>query len=230
MERQKFTRESPTALLMPSLASATFPKTIETAFVLDFVEKALVAILFIRLAVLLLPVCFHGGDFVAAMILFSEGLAAFLIITHQQTTRVSLGVWDLFVTVVGTVGPLLVTSDSAAPLLSLQMSGVLAIFGLGLQVSGKWALRQSFGLAPANRGVKVGGPYKWVRHPIYVGYAVTQIAFLLSHPSWWNILVYAAAFGAQCWRISAEEKVLFQDRTYVAYMSETPFRILPFIY
>ncbi len=216
---------------MSSLADAAFPKTIETAFVLDLLERALVATLFIKLAVLLLPVWFHGGDFVAAMILFSEGLAAFLIITHRQTTQASLGLWDLFVTVVGTVGPLLVTSDGAAPLLSLQVSGVLAVLGLGLQVSGKWALRHSFGLAPANRGVKVGGPYKWVRHPIYVGYAITQIAFLLSHPSWWNLAVSGvAAFGAQCWRISAEEKVLSQDQNYVAYMSKVPYRILPFIY
>jgi protein-S-isoprenylcysteine O-methyltransferase Ste14 len=76
----------------------------------------------------------------------------------------------------------------------------------------------------------VGGPYQWVRHPIYVGYAVTQIAFLLSHPSWWNLMVYAAAFSAQCMRISAEEKVLSQDPAYVAYMSKTPYRIVPFIF
>ena len=37
-----------------------------------------------------------------------------------------------------------------------------------------------------------GGVYRVVRHPIYVGYLLTHAAFLLSHPTIWNVVVFGA--------------------------------------
>jgi protein-S-isoprenylcysteine O-methyltransferase Ste14 len=215
---------------MQAPRSLAFPKTIDTAFILDLFECLLMASLFIRMNVLLLPLWLHNGDFVVSMILFSEGLAAFLIVTHKRAAQTSLSVWEWFITVVATTGPLLVTSSVAAPLVPLQICEVLVVFGFVLQVSAKLALRRSFGLAPANRGVKVSGPYRFLRHPMYAGYATTQVAFFLSHPSWWNLTVYLAAFVAQCGRILAEERLLSRDSAYVGYMSTTRYRIIPFLF
>ena len=39
------------------------------------------------------------------------------------------------------------------------------------------ALGRSFGVAPANRGIVVRGPYSFVRHPIYTGYLITHTGF-----------------------------------------------------
>ena len=47
---------------------------------------------------------------------------------------------------------------------------------------GKITLGRSFGVVPANRGVVVGGPYNFVRHPIYTGYLITHVAFLVANP------------------------------------------------
>ena len=49
--------------------------------------------------------------------------------------------------------------------------------------SGKLTLGRSFGLVPANRGVVIRGPYALVRHPIYSGYLITHLAFLVAHPT-----------------------------------------------
>ena len=39
------------------------------------------------------------------------------------------------------------------------------LIGLYVQISGKLILGRSFGLIAANRGIKVAGPYRIVRHP-----------------------------------------------------------------
>src|SRR5438093_1166549 len=84
-----------------------------------------------------------------------------------------------------------------------------------------------FGLAAANRGVKRAGPYRLLRHPMYAGYALTQIAFLLLNPGLWNLAVYALSWGVQVLRIRAEERVLLEDPAYRAYAGEVRYRLLP---
>jgi protein-S-isoprenylcysteine O-methyltransferase Ste14 len=104
------------------------------------------------------------------------------------------------------------------------------IAGLLLNISAKVALNRSFGLAAANRGVKRAGPYRLLRHPMYAGYAMTQIAFLLLNPCLWNLGVYALSWSVQILRIRAEEKVLLEDPAYRAYAGEVRFRLLPGVY
>ena len=42
-------------------------------------------------------------------------------------------------------------------------------------MAAKFSLARSFGLAPANRGVKSRGAYAFLRHPMYLGYVVEWI-------------------------------------------------------
>ena len=56
------------------------------------------------------------------------------------------------------------------------------LIGLYVQISAKVILGRSFGLIAANRGIKVAGPYRIVRHPIYAGYTIIHVGFLLALP------------------------------------------------
>jgi protein-S-isoprenylcysteine O-methyltransferase Ste14 len=103
---------------------------------------------------------------------------------------------------------------------------LLALGGFALQISAKLTLRRSFGIVAANRGVKVGGPYRFVRHPMYAGYVMTHVGFLLHNPSLWNFGVYGLAFGCQVARILAEERVLLQDQGYRDFAARTRYRLL----
>ncbi|MHA7679426.1 methyltransferase family protein [Cupriavidus sp. PET2-C1] len=106
----------------------------------------------------------------------------------------------------------------------------LQIAGLVWQIFAKVSLRCSFGLLPANRGIVSSGAYRVVRHPIYLGYLIADIGFLLANFGLQNVLVYAGQFVLQGVRIAREEKLLSDDPEYVAYRDKVRFRVLPGIF
>ena len=95
------------------------------------------------------------------------------------------------------------------------------------QAGAKLALARSFGIAPANRGIKVSGPYRLMRHPMYAGYLVVHIGVLLMMPLPMNLVIYAIGWSAQVRRILAEEVLLRHDAAYRAYMAEVTWRLIP---
>lgn len=94
----------------------------------------------------------------------------------------------------------------------------------------KFSLLRSFGLVAADRGIKQRGLYAVVRHPMYAGYIMTHIGFLLIAPSWWNLAVYIAAWVLIIVRISAEERVLSANPQYRDYMTGVRYRFLPGVF
>lgn len=106
----------------------------------------------------------------------------------------------------------------------------LQIAGLAWQIFAKVSLRYSFGILPANRGIVSSGAYRFVRHPIYLGYFVADIGFLLANFGLQNVLVYAGQFVLQAIRIAREEKLLSDDPEYRTYRSKVRFRVLPGIF
>jgi protein-S-isoprenylcysteine O-methyltransferase Ste14 len=82
-------------------------------------------------------------------------------------------------------------------------------------------------MVPALRGVKTGGPYRFVRHPMYAGYAIGHVGFLLINPVWWNFAVYGAATACQVVRLLAEEKLLSRSPDYQAFRSAVRYRLIP---
>ena len=105
--------------------------------------------------------------------------------------------------------------------------------GMAWQLLAKAALGRSFGVLPATRGLVTRGPYRVVRHPIYLGYLVGHVGFLLSNFSLQNLLVLALLYAAQTVRMLREEAVLKngQDGTeYIAYCAMVRWRIVPRIF
>lgn len=95
-----------------------------------------------------------------------------------------------------------------------------------LQIYAKWSLRRSFGLLPAHRGVIVVGPYRFVRHPMYLGYLVTDIGFLAANFGVRNVVIVVAQWALQAVRIVKEEQLLSKDATYRDYMSRVCYRLI----
>ena len=94
-------------------------------------------------------------------------------------------------------------------------------------IAGKLTLGRSFGLMPANRGIVCRGIYTVVRHPIYAGYLVTHAAFLVAHPTAWNLALLVASDLALLVRAVYEERTLARDPEYADYMTRVRWRVLP---
>jgi protein-S-isoprenylcysteine O-methyltransferase Ste14 len=197
---------------------------------LDLVEKVLITSLLGALAVRMLPAALGSGNVLPIVLFASEALVVAFILLRRRTDDISQHWRDWMFGLAGTVAPLLALPPTGAPIIPLPVCGFVMVAGLGLNMAAKLTIRRSFGVVAANRGVKVGGPYRLVRHPMYAGYALTQIGFLLSGPTWWNFTIYSLALSIQIARIHAEERLLRNDPVYCAMSERVRYRLVPYLF
>ena len=213
---------------------------------LDRIEQAFILVLWLGLLRRFLHVVFGPGALLPAMahafatghvkwdnsllMLLSETAVMVFVMIRRPTQAVSLDLGDWMLAITATAAPLLILpAHQANPVLASIGVG-LVLFGNVIQASAKLALRRSFGIAPANRGVKVSGPYAILRHPMYGGYLWVHIGGLLMLPSTFNVLVYGIGWWAQILRLQAEEKLLGQDPAYRAYAAKVRWRLVPGVF
>ena len=194
---------------------------------MDLGERAFSVVMFAGLAVRFLPDLTTAP--INGLLLFSEGLVTVFMILRRTTQDVSTRPFDWLVALAGTAAPLLVRpAGPGTHALAPQAIIVgLWLFGMLFSIWGKLTLRRSFGLAAANRGVVEGGPYVFVRHPIYTGYLLVYIASILGNPLAWNAVLYVCALAMIVIRVMAEERVLKVDPTYAALMGRVRYRLAP---
>jgi protein-S-isoprenylcysteine O-methyltransferase Ste14 len=79
-----------------------------------------------------------------------------------------------------------------------------------------------------DHSVVTGGPYHYVRHPMYVGIILSFLFTPLALGSWWAMIPGGIAIAAIIARTSMEDKTLREELPgYVAYSEETRYRLLP---
>lgn len=73
-----------------------------------------------------------------------------------------------------------------------------------------------------------GGPYRYVRHPMYANTIVMLVGTTLLLGSWWGLLPALALVAAMAWRAVAEERTLLAELPgYAAYMAQVRYRFVP---
>ena len=126
--------------------------------------------------------------------------------------------------------PLLAVPSSGQNVAPISVCGILALSGIFLHLAAKLSLRRSFWVVAADRGIKVEGPYRFIRHPMYLGYMLLQLALVLAGPVLWNVVIFAVTWLLYVLRIAAEERLLANNETYRTFQAKTRFRLVPGLY
>ena len=162
------------------------------------------------------------------MLLLSESVVVLLLLLRRQTEQISVNVFDW--TIAFSCSFLVLLINQGGDPISYVAGTTLLIFGVAIHLGAKLSLRRSFGIVAANRGVKLNGLYAFVRHPMYTGYILSHIGFLLVEPSFQNLIIYAAVWSLLVMRIFAEERVLSQNADYREFQDRVRYRLFPGIF
>lgn len=158
------------------------------------------------------------------LVLFNTSVVV-LALVRRAPQAVTRSVFDYVVAFFGTLSPLLFlglpeTRDNVG-LLALQVGGIIFSY------AGLLSLNRSFGLVPADRGIVTSGLYRFVRHPLYAGYIMLCLGFMLQNFSYRNVVAFVAFLVFESVRLLIEEQFLAQNPVYAAYMKKVRWRVIP---
>jgi protein-S-isoprenylcysteine O-methyltransferase Ste14 len=112
----------------------------------------------------------------------------------------------------------------------LVLGASLEFIGSAFVVTAFLSLNRSFGLAPENRGIKTGGVYRFVRHPMYLGYILAEVGYVFENTSAFNLFILTISVTFLLLRLRAEEQLLQQDRAYRSYARKTKWKLVPLVF
>ena len=159
-------------------------------------------------------------------LLFVVLIAAFLLRTTPLDR--SRGVREIIIPLVASLLPFTLLLSPPA---SWVVANRLLLFGIfwwmtvatGLTVWGMWTLRHAFSITVEARTLVTGGPYRFVRHPVYLGEILAAVGVTMLRVSPLNCIVLALFVILQLLRTRWEEAKLsrnfpeygsFASRTY----------------
>ena len=201
--------------------------------VLDRFERLVILVLFgsfFQALVVSIGTAIRFGQTVAIsdfMILITETMMVVMVMFRRQAKNLSLNPTDWALAFSATCLSLLARPFPGPSHSITQFAVILTIVGVSIQLISKITLGRRFGVVAANRGLCMSGPYRLVRHPIYMGYVLLHAGFLVLNPHIWNLCVFVTLYAIQIPRILAEERLLSQDPEYQLYMKKVRSRLLP---
>jgi protein-S-isoprenylcysteine O-methyltransferase Ste14 len=117
----------------------------------------------------------------------------------------------------------IVPGSSAWP----QLGHILVTVAAGMSLASLLTLGRWFGIRPALRGLAQTGPYRLVRHPLYLAYLIADVGLNCAEWNGGTLLLTAVGWVSLLYRIHAEERMLAQDAGWAAYVGAVRFRLLP---
>lgn len=115
------------------------------------------------------------------------------------------------------------------PSLSMISAGLIAVGTLGAIVTTSW-LDRAFAIMPQARVLVTAGPYRYVRHPLYLCEMIATVGVALQFTQPGGAAVLLAVIAAQFPRMHFEEEILGQAfPAYAAYKARTA-RLVPGLY
>ena len=110
---------------------------------------------------------------------------------------------------------------------SIEGGLALVLVAACLSCASLVTLGRRFGVRPALRGLATRGPYRIVRHPIYLAYLLSDIGYNLQEWNSGTVLLVLTGWASLFYRIYAEERVLSNDPGWPNYAAMVRHRLVP---
>lgn len=172
------------------------------------------------------------GVSILAVGLYTLIIACLYVVRLSPISKFA-GVWPCVAAILGGFlmsGLLFLTPRTDLPLSVQIAASVLVLVGNIFTIHVLFRLGRSFSILPEGRHLVTTGPYKIVRHPLYLAEAVSTLGVLISFLSLWALLLVVAQMALQFVRMHYEERVLRETfPEYEDYAKHTA-RLIPGIY
>jgi protein-S-isoprenylcysteine O-methyltransferase Ste14 len=160
------------------------------------------------------------------------GLMSVLFLIRLEPIKKAKGILPRVMAIGGTFFVALVTFFPRANLSMTQtvIASLLSLVGTAISVFILAHLGRSFSLMAEARRLVTTGPYRIVRHPLYIFEAVASLGILLQFLSFYTVVIFIAFGLLQFQRMKNEEAILEKAfPEYQAYKLRTA-RLIPGIY
>lgn len=152
----------------------------------------------------------------AATLIFF-GLQVTLCLVRRLPVGKSDGIWPRLVALLGAnfnIALLLLPRTALNESWTL-ISASLTVGGILASVAILAWLGRSFSIFPEARGLVTGGPYRYIRHPLYLAEMVSSAGIMLQYRQPWAALIMLVTIALQIRRMGYEESIL--RRTFPGY-------------
>jgi protein-S-isoprenylcysteine O-methyltransferase Ste14 len=158
-------------------------------------------------------------------------LLALLIMTRPPAKAQADGLPPRIAAFVGTYMPWTITflgkTEQALPNL---VSTACVLIGAIMMLVTIRHLGRSFSIVPQARSVVQTGPYRWIKHPLYLAEEIVVLGVVLQHLSPATVTVLILHIGVQVSRILYEEDLLRRNCPEYASYEASRWRLIPYIW
>ncbi len=180
----------------------------------------------------------HFEDYARyTMLAVSNGVCGLLLLISRTPSRYPTQAQEIAVPLAATFGYMVFNNHVPVPawmstpvvpaswLTPAAAAGVVfSAFGALLALNAILWLGRSLGIVVSVREIVLGGPYRYVRHPIYLGYTFIMAGMFLTSFTPRMIVILGGAMAMLVWRARLEEHVLgAHSAAYREWMKHTGF-------
>ncbi|WFU30152.1 methyltransferase [Bradyrhizobium brasilense] len=158
-------------------------------------------------------------------------MLALLILIRGPAKAQAEGLLPRIAAFVGTYWPWTITFfEKTEGTLPNLLSTVCVLTGMIMILVTVRHLGRSFSLVPQARSVVQTGPYRWIKHPLYLSEEIVFLGVVLQHLSWMTVALLILHIGIQVSRILYEEDVLRRTLPEYSSYEASRWRLIPYVW